>query len=99
MDHWDWVFTRSGVEPAMDILALLFAREAIMVLDRPGSRPGRVPPTPVKRSALISGTGHRLHDDFVRVRRDELRLESLAHIRQQLDDIERKLSQLADGGA
>ena len=83
----------------MDIFALPFAREAIMVLDQPGSRPRGVRPTPVKRSALISGKGHRLHDDFGRVRRDELRLEGLAHIRQQLDDVERKLSQPADGGS
>lgn len=30
---------------------------------------------------------------------DELRLEGLAHIRQQLDDVARKLGQLADGGS
>lgn len=83
----------------MDILALPFHPEANLVLDRPGSRPRRVRPTPVKRSALISGKGHRLHNDFGRVRRDELRLEGLAQLRQQLDDVERKLSQLADGGS
>jgi hypothetical protein len=53
----------------------------------------------MKRSALISWKGHRLHNDFGRVRRDEFRLEGLAHIRQQLDDVRRKLSQLADGGS
>ncbi len=53
----------------------------------------------MKRSALISGKGHRLHNAFGRVRRDELRLELLADIRQQLDNVERKLSQLADGGS
>ncbi len=53
----------------------------------------------VKRSALISGKGHRLHYGFRRVRRDELRLEGLAQLRQQPDDVERKLSQLADGGS
>ncbi len=54
---------------------------------------------PVKRSAFISGAGHRLHDDFGRVGRDELRLEGLVLIRQQLDDNQRKCSQLADGGS
>jgi hypothetical protein len=53
----------------------------------------------VKRSALISGKGHRIHDDFGRIRRDEFRLEGLAHIRHPLEDVERKLSQLANGGS
>jgi len=53
----------------------------------------------VKRSALISGKGHRIHDDFGRVRRDEFRLESLVHIRHPLEDVERKRSELADGGS
>jgi hypothetical protein len=52
---------------------------------------------PRSTSALTSGKGHRLYDDFGRVRRDEIRLEGVAPIRQQLDDVE--LSQLAEGGS
>jgi hypothetical protein len=54
---------------------------------------------PRSTSALTSGKGHRLYDDFGRVRRDELRFEGLARIRQRLDDVERRLSQLAEGGS
>ncbi len=59
-----------------------------MILGRPRSTP-----------ALTSGKGHHLHDDFGRVRRDELRFEGVAPIRHQLDDVERRLSQLADVGS